>query len=73
MQIYEFQDMMRQLYFHKDSKRGAKRTYEWLVDELEELAARSRFGGNHAVERVTLQNLPIFARITLSKPREDSR
>ncbi len=29
--------MMRELYFHKDAYRGAKGTYEWLKDELEEL------------------------------------
>jgi len=37
MQILEFQGMMRQIYFHRDSKRGAKGTYEWLVDEVKEL------------------------------------
>jgi NTP pyrophosphatase (non-canonical NTP hydrolase) len=37
MQIYEFQEMMRQIYFHRDSKRGAKGTLEWLKDEIEEL------------------------------------
>lgn len=39
--------------------------------ELEEIAARSQFGKNNSVERVTLQNLPIFMRITLVKPHED--
>jgi len=29
--------MMRRLYFHKDSKRGADGTYAWLVDEVKEL------------------------------------
>lgn len=40
----------------------------YSVDELRKLATRSRFGDSHLVERVTLQNLPIFARITLTKP-----
>ncbi len=35
--INEFQEMMKQLYFHRDSKRGVKGTYNWLVDELIEL------------------------------------
>ncbi len=39
--------------------------------ELEEIAARSQFGKSNSVERVTLQNLPIFMRITLVKPHED--
>ena len=37
MHISEFQDVMRRLYFRRDSKRGAKRTYDWLVDETREL------------------------------------
>jgi len=28
---------MRRLYFHRDSDRGAKGAYDWLVDEVEEL------------------------------------
>jgi NTP pyrophosphatase (non-canonical NTP hydrolase) len=37
MHIREFQEMMRRLYFHRDSKRGIEGTYNWLKDELEEL------------------------------------
>ncbi len=37
MQIHEFQDMMRRIYFHRDSERGVDGTYNWLVDEVEEL------------------------------------
>lgn len=37
MHIREFQEMMRRLYFHRDSKRGVEGTYNWLKDELEEL------------------------------------
>ena len=37
MRISEFQEMMRRLYFHRDSERGVKGTYDWLVDEVEEL------------------------------------
>jgi len=37
MHISEFQDMMRRLYFRRDSKRGAGRTYDWFVDETREL------------------------------------
>jgi len=37
MHIHEFQEMMRTIYFHRDSKRGAKGTYEWLLDEVNEL------------------------------------
>lgn len=37
MHIREFQEMMKQLYLHRDSERGVQGTYEWLVDEVEEL------------------------------------
>jgi len=37
MHIRDFQEMMRGLYFHRDSKRGVEGTYNWLMDELEEL------------------------------------
>jgi NTP pyrophosphatase (non-canonical NTP hydrolase) len=37
MHIREFQEMMRTLYFQRDSKRGAKGTYNWLLEELGEL------------------------------------
>ena len=37
MHIREFQEMMRRLYFHRDSERGVEGTYKWLADELVEL------------------------------------
>ena len=37
MHIHEFQEMMRQLYFKRDSARGIDGTFNWLVDEVEEL------------------------------------
>jgi NTP pyrophosphatase (non-canonical NTP hydrolase) len=37
MNIREFQNLMRRIYFHRDSQRGATGTYEWLVEEVEEL------------------------------------
>ena len=48
MNIREFQELMRRLYFHRDSERGAAGTYEWLTDEVKELGealeARDRKG-----------------------------
>ncbi|MGD0978508.1 MAG: MazG nucleotide pyrophosphohydrolase domain-containing protein [Candidatus Bathyarchaeia archaeon] len=37
MHIREFQEMMKNLYLHRDSERGVAGTYDWLVDEVEEL------------------------------------
>ncbi len=44
MQIREFQEMMRQLYFTRDSQRGVGGTYNWLVDEVAELGEELRKG-----------------------------
>lgn len=38
MRIDEFQDLMRSIYFKRDAKRGAYRTFIWLVEETGELA-----------------------------------
>lgn len=37
MRIKEFQDLMKDLYFSSDSKRGIHRTALWLVEEMGEL------------------------------------
>ncbi|MFQ6086704.1 MAG: MazG nucleotide pyrophosphohydrolase domain-containing protein [Candidatus Bathyarchaeia archaeon] len=50
MHICEFQDMMRQIYFHHDSKRGARGTYLWLVEEVEELGEAIKGKDKRALE-----------------------
>jgi len=37
MHIREFQDMMKRLYFDRDSERGVTGTYDWLGEEVQEL------------------------------------
>jgi NTP pyrophosphatase (non-canonical NTP hydrolase) len=44
MHIYEFQEMMRRLYFKRDSERGVNETYNWLVDEVAELGEELKKG-----------------------------
>jgi NTP pyrophosphatase (non-canonical NTP hydrolase) len=51
MRICEFQDLMRRLYFHKDSKRGLEKTFEWLVEEVAELGEALK-----AKDRKVLEN-----------------
>jgi NTP pyrophosphatase (non-canonical NTP hydrolase) len=51
MQIREFQEMMRQLYFRRDSERGVKGTYKWLADELEELGEALEGSDKEATEK----------------------
>jgi len=43
----------------------------YATDELRDLAQATLFGTNHALDRVTLQHLPIFVRITLTKPIQE--
>ena len=31
--------MMRRIYFSRDSKRGVEKTYNWLMEEVEELGS----------------------------------
>ena len=51
MHINEFQEMMRRLYFYRDSKRGVKGTYDWLVEEVEELREALEEGNKEATEK----------------------
>jgi NTP pyrophosphatase (non-canonical NTP hydrolase) len=51
MNIREFQAMMRQLYFQKDTARGATGTYNWLVDEVEELGESLKTADKDALEK----------------------
>jgi NTP pyrophosphatase (non-canonical NTP hydrolase) len=51
MHIHEFQEMMRRLYFHRDSERGVKGTFDWLVDEVEELREALEKGEKTETER----------------------
>jgi NTP pyrophosphatase (non-canonical NTP hydrolase) len=44
MHIYEFQEMMRQLYFKRDFERGVTGTYNWFVDEVGELGEEIQKG-----------------------------
>jgi NTP pyrophosphatase (non-canonical NTP hydrolase) len=51
MHICEFQEMMRRLYFPRDSERGIKGTFDWLVDEVEELREALEEGDKKETER----------------------
>lgn len=51
MHITEFQEMMKHLYFHRDSERGVKDTYEWLLDEVKELGDALEENDKEATEK----------------------
>ncbi len=38
MNISDFQDLIKKLYYQKDSDRGFKSTFIWLIEEIGELA-----------------------------------
>lgn len=42
--------MMRRLYFHRDSQRGATKTFNWLVEEVEELGDALKRKNKKALE-----------------------
>ncbi len=51
MHIHEFQQMMKRLYFHRDSQRGIKGNYEWLIDEVKELGEALEGTDKQATEK----------------------
>jgi NTP pyrophosphatase (non-canonical NTP hydrolase) len=51
MQIREFQEMMKGLYFKRDCKRGIDATFNWLVDEVIELGEELRGTNREATEK----------------------
>jgi NTP pyrophosphatase (non-canonical NTP hydrolase) len=51
MRICEFQEMMKNIYIHRDSDRGINGTYEWLRDEVDELGEALQGTDKEATEK----------------------
>ncbi len=51
MHISEFQEMMKRLYFKRDSERGVDGTFNWLVDEVAELGEEVKSADREATEK----------------------
>ena len=49
MQINEFQELIRDLYYERDRRRGKERTMLWFVEEVGELAEAIRKGDTKAI------------------------
>jgi len=49
LHVREVQALMRAIYYHKDSRRGALRTWEWLLDEVRELGEAVKAGDKEAM------------------------
>jgi NTP pyrophosphatase (non-canonical NTP hydrolase) len=48
--IAEFQQLIRDIYFEKDNRRGADGTFRWLAEEVGELARGLRKGDSGNLE-----------------------
>jgi len=44
LEIREFQNLIRQIYLDRDQKRGADKTFLWLLEEVGELTRAYRRG-----------------------------
>ena len=74
--LNEFQDALRanlrqESFFHRLIpplllKRQLKMTYQ--LDELIEIVKQTSFANSHSIEKLTLGGLPIWLRLSLSKP-----
>jgi NTP pyrophosphatase (non-canonical NTP hydrolase) len=42
--------MMREIYFQRDSERGTRGTFNWLMEEVEELREAIKEGDKKAIE-----------------------
>jgi NTP pyrophosphatase (non-canonical NTP hydrolase) len=42
MELKHYQDLIKQIYYTKDSKRGLDKTFNWLIEEIGELARAIR-------------------------------
>ena len=50
MQITEFQQLMRDIYFEKDNARGKEGTFLWLTEEVGELAKEVRLNNREGMQ-----------------------
>ena len=60
MRISDFQNLMKDLYFHQDSDRGIDKTFRWLVEEGGELANLLKYS-NYDKRKVQEEMADIFA------------
>ena len=58
MHIRDFQELMRELYLDKDTRRGEFETFTWLMEEVGELAEAIRRGDT---ERMKIEVADVLA------------
>jgi NTP pyrophosphatase (non-canonical NTP hydrolase) len=50
MHLNDYQKLIEEIYFAKDSRRGLAQTFNWLVEEIGELAQAIRHGNKTTIE-----------------------
>ena len=50
MDLKQYQNLIKRIYFEKDSKRGLSKTYNWLVEEIGELTRAIRKGNRDKIK-----------------------
>jgi len=50
MKLNDFQELMKELYFHRDSQRGVDKTFMWLTEEVGELGRAIRTENREGME-----------------------
>ena len=61
MRVSDFQKLMKELYFHQDSKRGVNKNFIWLVEEVGELASALKEGSELDLKKISEEMADIIA------------
>jgi NTP pyrophosphatase (non-canonical NTP hydrolase) len=49
MDLKQYQELIKNIYFKKDSERGLAKTYNWLIEEIGELSRAIRKGNKECI------------------------
>jgi NTP pyrophosphatase (non-canonical NTP hydrolase) len=50
MDLSKYQQIIREIYFQKDAKRGLDKTFNWLIEEIGELSRAMRKGDKEKIK-----------------------
>jgi len=50
MELNAYQELIKKIYFDKDSKRGIAETFNWFIEEIGELAQAVRKGDSKRIK-----------------------
>lgn len=50
MNLSKYQDLIKKIYFKKDSKRGIDKTFNWFIEEIGELSRTIRKGDREKIK-----------------------